>query len=196
MSDVEEMEDVLHEIDEGGLTLQEIDNLIQTEKIDFSYTLSDAILFLLYADRKPIKGKIKQQKEVFLALKLVLDKLPLQPIHFKKHRFGPYSEEVDHTIDQLVFSNHLEVAGKKTSNDFAIQISPNGMSYIKNKFNQLSPEIQEDLQRKREQWDTHSPQGILNVVYTHFPEYLENSVLKNRYEQLDWTNDKQEPPKK
>lgn len=177
-------------------SLQEIDNLIKNESIDFKYTLSDAILFLLYADRKPIKGRTKQQKEVFLALKLVLDKLPIQKINFKKHKFGPYSEEIEHTIDQLVFSNHIAVSGgDKRSNQFSISISLQGMNYIKDKFNELPIELQEKLHISREEWDTHTPEGILNVVYTHFPEYLENSVLKNRYEQLDWENDNQVPKK-
>lgn len=181
---------------ENTLTLQEIDEQIRKEKIDFKYTLSDAILFLLYSDRKPIKGRIKQQKEVFLALNLVLDKIPIQPVFFKKHRFGPYSEEVEHTIDQLVFSNHLKVSGgDKRSNQFSISISPNGMNYIKDKFNELPSNIQEKLEKSREEWDTHTPEGILNVVYTHYPDYLENSVLKNRYQPLDWDDDKQVPTK-
>jgi uncharacterized protein YwgA len=181
---------------ENTLPLKMIDELILKEKVDFKIPLDDAILFLLYADRKPIKGKIKQQKEVFLALKLVLDKLPIQKIEFKKHRFGPFSEEVDDTIEQLVFSNYVEVSGKKTSNQFAIRISPIGMNYIKDKFNELPNEVQEELQKNRERWDTHTTDGILNVVYTHFPEYLENSVLKNRYQPLDWNNDEQVPSKK
>lgn len=196
MNGIEEMTNNLHESDEDVLTLQEIDELIQTENINFSYTLSDAILLLLYADRKPIKGKTKQQKEVFLALNLVLNTLPLQPITFKKHRFGPYSEEVDHTVDQLIFLNYLDTCGKKTSNDFSIQISASGMNYIKNKFKKLPPHIRLDLQHKRKQWDTHTTHGILNVVYTHFPDYLENSILKKRFKKLDWDNDEQESPKK
>jgi len=181
---------------ERTIPLKEIDQLILKKQVDFKFTLADAILFLLYSDRKPIRGKIRQQKEVFLALKLVLDKVPIQKIVFKKHRFGPYSEEVDDTIDQLVFANYVEVRGKKTTNQFAIKISPIGMNYIKDKFGELPPEIQEDLKKNRERWDTHTTEGILNVVYTHFPEYLENSVLKNRYEHLDWSNDKQVSSKK
>ena len=160
------------------LTLKEIDKLIQTGHNDFTYTLRDIILFLLYAKRRPIKGRTKQQKEVFLAMKLVFNNLPVQPVYFKKHHFGPYSEEVGSAIDQLVFSNHLKISGKKSSNDFAIMISPAGMNHIKNKFNKLPEEIKNDLEHKREQWDTHTPAGILNVVYTHFPEYLEKSRLQ------------------
>ena len=195
MNDKQETKSSGNDIDGNMLTLQQIDELIKTTNIHFSYTLSDVILFLLYADRNPIQGRIKQQKEVFLALKLVFDKLSIQPVGFKKYRYGPYSEEVCDTIDQLVFSNHLEVSGKKTSNDFAIRISPSGMKYIKNKFSSLPDDIQKDLQRKREQWDTHSPKGILNVIYTHFPTYREKSVLKKRYEKLDWTDDEQVPTK-
>lgn len=177
------------------LTLNKIDQLIKDKNVNFTYTLSDVILFLLYANRKPIRGKTKQQKEVFLALELVLNKLQIQPIHFKEHNFGPYSEEVDNTIDQLVFSNNLLVTGKKISKDFTIEISHNGMKRIKDKFDGLPDDIKKDLALKREQWDTHTHSGILNVVYTHFQKYRERSVLKKRYEKLDWDNDKQVPIK-
>lgn len=179
---------------ENTLTLQEIDKQILKENINFKYTLSDAILFLLYSDRNPIKGKIKQHKEIFLALNLVLDKMPFQSISFKKHKFGPYSEEVEHTIDQLVFLNHLQTSGgDKRSNQFSISISPSGMNYIKDKFNGLPNDVKMNLGKSREKWDTHTPQGILNLVYTHYPEYLENSVLKNRHPRLDWDDDEQVP---
>jgi uncharacterized protein YwgA len=173
------------------IPLEIIDEQIQREEIDFQFTVDDAILFLLYADRKPIKGKTKQQKEVFLALETILNELPVQKIEFRKHRFGPFSEEVDDTIDQLVFANYIEISGKKSSNQFSIRISPIGMNYIKDKFNSLPLKVQNELKQNRERWDTHTTEGILNVVYTHFPEYLENSVLKNRYEPLDWSDDNQ-----
>jgi len=172
-------------------TISEIDDLIKKQVVTFKHTLADAILFLLYADRHPIKGKIKQQKEVFLALKEVMNTLNIQPVKFIKHRYGPYSEEVEDTIDQLVFSNFISVSGDKRTNDFAIEITPDGMEYIKEKFKDVPVDVQERLKAKREEWDTHTTQGILKVVYTYYDEYLEKSVFKDRYKKINWEDENQ-----
>jgi hypothetical protein len=175
--------------------LSEIDDLIKTGTRTFKYSLSDAILFLLYADSQPIKGKTRQMKEIFLMLTEVMNEQNVEHVNFERKRFGPYSEAVDYTIDQLVFSNYISVGGKKSSNDFAIEITQKARNYIKEKYGELPYHIRQTLERKRKEWDTHIPAGLLNLVYTRYPEYLEKSVFRKRYEPLDWKNDKQRPSK-
>lgn len=175
-------------------SVREIDDMIKTKDFpDFKYNLSDTIMFLLAARKKPIKGKTRQMKEVFLALGEVLLKERVQPVHFIKHRYGPYSEEVEYTIAELVASNFLSSSGKKTEGDFAIQLTPKGSRYIEAKYNNLPEETKKLLMRKRQEWDTFISQGILKLVYTHYSDYLENSVYKRRYEKLDWDDDNQRP---
>src|SRR5688500_5298521 len=96
-----------------GSSISEIDNLIKTRKSNFKYSLSDAILFLLYADREPIRGKIRQMKEVFLMLTEIMNYEKIEPVHFEKKFFGPYSDKVEFVISQLAFSNYVNVSGKK-----------------------------------------------------------------------------------
>ena len=130
-------------------SLREFDEMIKKHKASFEYTLADAILLLLYADKNPIKGKIRQMKEVFFMLKEVLHKVNVQPVEFKKKRYGPHSEEVEFTIDGLVFSNFVKVSGKKATNDFAIEITEKGREYTKNKFQELPKDVQETVKRRR-----------------------------------------------
>jgi|GEM_PF-3254348 len=174
-------------------TVSEVDALIKQQTKDFKYSLFDVVLLLLYADKDPIKGKIRQMKQVFLALKEVLPKSTTQPVIFKRKQFGPHSEEVEFAIDHLVFSNYVSVHGKKTTNDFSIQIGQKGIEYIKNKFDELPTKIQDTLKEKRHEWDTFTPTGIVNYVYIHNKDFLENSVLKKRH-QVDWSNTNQLPP--
>jgi len=162
---------------------------------DFKYSLSDTILFLLMARRKPIKGKIKQMKEVFLTIAEVF-KDKVQPVNFVRHRYGPHSEEVEFAIEHLISSNYLSASGNKKEGDFAIKLTPKGENYIELKYNNLPDNLRATLERKRQEWDTFISQGILKLVYTHYSQYLENSVYKRRYEKLDWSNDNQEPNKK
>lgn len=65
------------------------------------------------------------------------------------------------------------------------------METIKKKYQELPPHTQELLKRKRLEWDTHTPKGIMNVVYTHYPQYKEKAMLKKRYADLDWNDDNQ-----
>lgn len=180
------------EVNTNNEVLTKIDDIIKKKKNSFKYSLSDVILFLLYSDNRPIQGKIKQMKEIFLVLQEVLYEQDIQPIKFQRHRFGPYSELVEYVIDQLLFSNHILTRGKKTSNDFSIEITPKGRDYIKHKFNELPINIQKRLKRKRDEWDTLTSKGILKLVYEHYPDYLENAVLKKRYERLNWDSDNKE----
>ncbi len=174
-------------------SLTEIDEIIRNQKDEITFTLRDVVLFLLYADEEPIKGKIRQMKEVFLALKEILPKQDFQPVMFEKKQYGPYSEEVEHTIDQLTFANYVEIQGNKQSNEFTLKITSKGASYIRNKFDNLPINVQKGLKQKREEWDSFTPSGIIHYVYIHNEEFLENSVLKNRYKKLDWTDETQKP---
>lgn len=176
-------------------SLEELDRLRDEQKISFKYTLADVILFLLYAESDiPIRGKIKQMKEVFLALNQVFENKNIQPVFFRKYRFGPYSEEVENTIDQLAFLNLIKLRGKKNTNSFAIEISDKGKKLVHREYSELSPYIQKTLKEKRLRWDTHIPQGILKLVYRDYERFLENSVYKNRYQKLDWSDENQRPP--
>lgn len=176
-------------------TVSEIDDLIKQQTKDFKYSLFDVILLLLYADRDSIRGKVRQMKQVFLTLKEVLPKNSTQPVIFKPKQFGPHSEEIEYTIDHLTFSNYVSIHGKKTTNDFSIQIEQKGVQYIKDRFDSLSLDIQATLKEKRHEWDTFTPTGIINYVYIHNKEFLENSVLKKRH-QIDWSDVNQLPPLK
>ncbi len=175
-------------------SISEVDEMVKAQTSDFRYSLLDVILLLLYADRDPIKGKTRQIKQVFLALKEVLPKNSTQPVIFKPKRFGPYSEEIEYSVDQLAFSNYVSILGKKTSNDFSTKIEKKGTDYIKNTFEGLSPELQSTLREKRHEWDTFTSTGIMNYVYIHNKEFLENAILKKRHT-MDWKNLNQLPEK-
>ncbi|MDE1818378.1 MAG: hypothetical protein KGI19_07225 [Thaumarchaeota archaeon] len=171
-----------------GYSLDEIEKIRKEKRFKFEYTLADAILFLLYADEEPIKGKTKQMKEVFLTLNQVLPREKTQPVEFAKRQFGPYSEYVNETIDHLIFTNRISTIGKKAKNNVAIKIAPKGALYIQEKFKKLPIDTQNLLRTKRKEWESHIPSGILNLVYRDNKEYLENAILKKRYKPLDWSD--------
>ena len=171
----------------------EIEEFRKKLDVGFQFSLDTVILFLLHSDSEPIKGKIKQMKEVLLTLNQVFKNQNVQPVHFKKHRYGPYSQAVEHTIDHLVYSNLISIRGKKNTNNFAIELTRKGSEWIKDAYQTLPENIRETLKQKRLRWDTHISQGILKLVYRDHEEFLEKSVIKKRYQKLNWNDDKQRP---
>lgn len=171
--------------------LSKIDYLIKNNTHSYKYTLSELIMFLLYADRTPIRGKIRQMKEVFLFLTLILKGKDVQPLLFDKKRYGPHSELVEYAIDQLIISNCISGTGKKSIGDFTIELTPKGRNIIHDKYKELPFQVRSELEESREKWDTHIPSGLINFVYTHYPEFLDRSVFKKRYPVLDWTDENQ-----
>jgi len=171
-------------------SVSDADKILKEKELEFStFSLFDAILLLLYADKDiPIDGKVKQQKEVFLVYKEVFSKLPkFKQIDFDKQRYGPFSEEVDDTIDDMAFSNYITIEGKKKPNTMNISISEKGIKHVTKKFVGLPPEIQNELKQKRVEWDSFNTQGIMNYVYLHYPKYLENAIQKKRFKPQNWS---------
>ena len=97
-----------------GYSLEEIEQIRKEQKVKFDYTLTDAILFLLYADKEPIKGKTKQMKEIFLTLNQVLPKEKIVEIAMVKAKGLGYlvdRMEVHCDEDNKVFSDFLQQKG-------------------------------------------------------------------------------------
>lgn len=166
--------------------IKNIDKILQANPTPPEFILSDVLLILLYADKdNPLVGKIRQMKEVFLTL-MELQALKAESVQFKMNRYGPYSTEVVETIDNLLFTNYITSSGTKNQTGFGIQITKKGALRIGSIFEKLPEKTKNLLRNKRNEWDTLTRDGIMRYVYTHYPEYLGKSVLKNRYAVINW----------
>ena len=164
-------------------SLQEIGEMAAPETEEVKLTLEDAILLLLYADPRPIEGKTRLMKEVFLALREIPFRPDVERVDFRPHRFGPYAERVYGAADQLASASKVRVARDKNRGGYSLAITPKGRAHIGARFGALPARTREDLARKRVEWDTLTPAGIRDYVYVHHPECLENALLKGRFEQ-------------
>ena len=166
-------------------SLSEIDDVVMGQIGRIRFTLADVVLLLLYADLRPIQGKIRQMKQVFLALREVLPEADVEPVKFEPRQFGPYSEDVEDTIEQLAFANYVSISGG-SRRDCRLSITPKGRAYIAGRFDALPAAVREKLAQKRREWNTLTPAGMMHYVYVHNPKFLENSVLKGRYRGMEW----------
>jgi len=180
-------------------SLSEFNDIIKKGASSFvlNFTLFDVILLLLYSDKThPIFGQTRYMKEIFLALKEIFSESKVQRIpFFKKDRYGPYSKEVVNALDDMMFSNYVEIVGKKNTNKMGVKLTKKGTNFIKDRFDELPITLQNKLKRKREEWDTLTTQGIMNYVYTHYEDYLENAIQKKRFEKVNWDDLNEADPK-
>lgn len=171
-------------------SLDELDEIVRRAGT-FKFTLEDVILLLLYADPLPIEGRTRLMKQVFLAMTELLPEEDTEPVTFRKHRFGPYSERVEGAAEQLAFANKVEASRGKRRGNYQLSITQRGRAHIRAKFDSLPGDARAAFKQKRMEWDTFTPQGMIGYVYVHNKEYLEKSVLKKRFG-LDWSDKKQE----
>ena len=166
-------------------SLSEIDDAVMGQIARVRFTVPDVVLLLLYADPRPIRGKTRQMRQVFLALREILPESDVEPVRFEPRRSGPYSEDVEDAIEQLVFTNYAAISGG-SSRDYELSIAPRGRAYIAGMFDALPSAVREKLAQKRREWDTLTPAGMMHYAYVHNPKLLANSALEGRYRGMDW----------
>lgn len=151
------------------------------------FSISDIILLLLYShSEKPIFGRVSLMKQVFLLIEEILNKNEVQDAKFIPYRFGMYSFTVGNVITNLEYSGYVEQRGRKNSKLEQFRITNKGVEYISETFNSIPEDLQETIKEKRKGWDQLGYDGILRLVYQKYPEYVEESRIKERYRLIEW----------
>lgn len=151
------------------------------------FALSDPILFLLYSQsEKPIFGRVLLMKQIFLLIEEVLNKNEVQDSKFVPYRYGMYSFSVGNEITNLEYSGYIERRGKKNTKLEQFRITDKGRRHISEIFNSLPEDLQKKIREKRKGWDQLGYDGILRLVYQKYPEFKEESRIKERYKPIKW----------
>jgi hypothetical protein len=128
------------------------------------------IAVLLGSAKKPISSKINFQKELFL----VTQSFPKfgSLFNFMPHRFGPYSNSAEFTID-----NYPEIFD---SNKQGVLLTSEGESYCKSALEQMQPENRKSLEKViiniRSLYDNLSDQEFMFLIYKTYG-YTEKSDI-------------------
>ena len=162
---------------------KEIFNEIKRKK----FTISDVLLLLLYShSEKSIFGRVSLMKQMFLLTNEVLDKTDVQDPKFVPYRYGMYSFVVGNELTNLDYSGYIERRGRKNSKLEQFRLTDKGKKRISGTFNSLPNPLQETIKEKRKGWDQLGQDGILRLVYQKYPEYKEESPVKERYKSIEW----------
>lgn len=149
------------------------------------FSLRDLIMILLYAQEKPIHGRILLMKELFLLYKEILSKKTENP-KFVPYRFGPYSFHLTEIVSYLQIGGYLTVSGKRNSKNESFRITNKGIKHISPIYKQIPTQTRKVIERQRKGWDQLGTHGILNYVYQNYKDYKTKSIIKNRYKDIDW----------
>ena len=136
--------------------------------------LSVAILELLNEkDKKPVKGNVAFQKEMFLIANYI-NKVN-ERAEFIPHFLGPYSEASEVSIDNLVSMGLVE---KKEGNTY--KITPSGIKVLGLKQDTFSSEEKESIADFKEFISNLTNDEILLFIYASYPDYTIESTEYRR----------------
>ena len=134
------------------------------------------LLLLLYeAKSKLITGKTRLQKLLFL---LQEEQIKLPVFTFKAYKYGPYSEEVDDTVESLSFKDFIEVDKAN------FLLSGKGSTIIEKKLKSKYSDLVEKARRIISSFGSLNDELLLLYVYTKYPQYTIKSEIKGEMQQI------------
>jgi uncharacterized protein YwgA len=134
------------------------------------------LLSLLYeAKNKLITGKTRLQKLLFL---LQEEQIKSQVFTFKAYKYGPYSEEVDNTIESLSFKDFIKV------DNSAVSLSNRGKELIETKLESKYSTIIEKAKAITSNFGSLNDELLLLYVYTKYPQYTIKLEIKDEMQQV------------
>ena len=151
--------------------------------------LNEIILIVLAIHQnKPVYGRTMIMKQLFLLFKEIFEKFEVtcQNPKFVPYDFGPYSFELMQMIDNLAFSKQIQISGRKNSRSESFSITDQGIERVKDLLENLDPILLKEIRSQRIGWDQLGTDGILRYVYDYYPEWKENSKIKNKYKDIIW----------
>jgi len=150
------------------------------------YSVNDLILFLLYAQDKPVRGRTVLFKEIFVLEQQIFKNENMEDCKFVPYYYGPYSFHVANKLQHLISAGLVKQEGKKNTDMEEFSLTAKGKFVIKSKYKKLPTDLQKDLEKLRMGLDQLKTNGILNFVYRYYPKYIDRSKIRYKYKLITW----------
>lgn len=142
------------------------------------------LLVLLEAnDAQPILGKTVFIKQLFVMGKELFSDID-EKFHFYPYNYGPYSSQFEHSLNQLIDEELIKVtfSDRETPDNrrYDYSLTPKGKKVAEQIFSKLPLESQKSVTRYKRTLTKLGFFGLLNYVYSNYPEYAVNSKLIKR----------------
>ena len=150
------------------------------------FNLPDAILLFLYADyNNRITGMTRLAAYAYF-LEAEIGLVAKGTVKPGSGGRGIASAEVNRAVNALLSSGHIDTAGHRNDTYYGIRISKSGVEYIWKAFRSLPDETIRLLVDRRRSLDTHTIDGVVNLLCTHYPDSLPESVIKRHGGRINW----------
>ena len=141
------------------------------------------MLFLQADEGKPVFGRTRFQKLIFLTQKAI----PKPLYNFIPHNYGPYCPEVQQDIRILKEKGWLVEEPKELEEEritYTYKITPKGVEVINSLRNdaQFKDQVETTLDKCKEIKDEFlflPLKELIHYVYNEYPEYTGNSLLNH-----------------
>lgn len=144
-------------------------------------------LGLLYANEgHQIDGRTRFQKLIFLMqMEGNLDDLePTETYRFEPYDYGPFSstlyDDLDYLIEEGLINDSMEELDEEEDIvKYEYQLEPEGREFIDDQLpdSELERIVNEAERILQEYSDVRLPE-LIDIVYSRYPDYAENSVLR------------------
>jgi len=176
------------ELPDGSIAYTMEKALQEYKKIELmKYSVSDLILFLLYSQEKPLRGKTVFFKEIFYFEKEIFKKENLENCKFIPYYYGPYSFYVSNKLEYLIGSKFIKKTKQHDTGKDELVLTPLGKKTIQRKYNTLSPGVRDNIEKLRKGLDQYGIK-ILNIIYKDekYKKYIVKSKISHRYKLITW----------
>lgn len=133
------------------------------------------LLLLNSNDKKSIAGKLCFQKEMFLIVKEICPNLDIE-LKFQPYHYGPYSKNLADLLNNLSKNSLINI--DESSDTCTYSITEKGVKKISEV--NIPWEILEKIKNLKINSNKLGYKGLIRYVYFNYPEYAENSRIKNR----------------
>jgi len=150
-------------------------------KFDFSSLLPNEwlLVFFYAANNKPTYGKLMLIKQIFILIKEVLPELG--PIfEFTPHYYGPHSFDLIAAIEELSKKGLVDIKTSGSRTDY--KLTNAGIEAAQKIQQKLPTEVFQKIETFKRSISELSQGGILRYVYGKYPEYTQNSLIRESVE--------------
>ena len=148
---------------------------------DMEPSLNQKILLAIFYNQRRIIGKTRLQKLVFLVSHSIFSE---NLFEFTPYNFGPYSVKLLAAMDELLelgYINQKLAELNETESDVTeFQLSPEGLLHAEEMINDIPLQKLSEIEDMIHVHGYKELESLLQFVYSDYPEYTENSVIKDR----------------
>lgn len=139
-------------------------------------------LVLMYSEgQEAVQGRTRLQKMAFL-LQQELEDIDISTYDFEAYDYGPFSKELYDDLDELIEKELIEESREEFDEDkvlYEYELTDDGEELVEEFIRkQALDDILEQSQMLKKEFNHMDLGEVIDLVYSEYPEYAENSVLR------------------